>query len=92
VIAGKHPSRLMLPPVPVTDKAVERLARQIEAELFVGRVASNLKKDRALTARLRAAMSAKAKAQAAHDQLVKMYGTQYCHHGTATAGQFPFWE
>jgi hypothetical protein len=63
------------------EEEVDALSRQIEAEKVKGRISrQNERKTRVLPARSRSAMSAKEEAQAAHDALVKAYGTAYCHH------------
>jgi hypothetical protein len=80
-----HPILSMLPEeVRAThfEEEVDALSRQIEAETAKGRISAlKDKKSQVLPARSRAATSAKGKAQAAHDELVRTYGSGFCHHG-----------
>lgn len=63
------------------EEEVDALSRQIEAEKVKGRMSAlKDKKSQAPPARSRSALSAKGKAQAAHDQLVMTHGSRYCHH------------
>jgi hypothetical protein len=63
------------------EEEVDRLSRDLREEEVKARLnVSREYKRTALPARSRSAMSAKEKAQAAHDQLVRTYGSRYCHH------------
>jgi hypothetical protein len=63
------------------DHEIDAFSNKLRSERAAVRT-SRLKdkKPQAVPARPRAAMSAKEKAQAAHDQFVKAFGSAYCHH------------